>query len=214
MSHASGPSLDPLRFPQRKTIRLKGLDYSSGIYFITICAWNRQPLLSRVMRGRICLTSAGRIVRDEWLGTNQIRREAWVDAFVIMPDHFHGIVGLGTGSGSPTHGLGPEPRAHGSDLDDRAHGLDPESRAHGSDLDDRAHGLDPESRAHAVRPYLGRFVAGFKSACTRRYRELTHNPLGALWQRGYYEHVIRSRRALLAIRRYIGNNPEEPQAAK
>jgi len=126
---------------------------------------------------------------DEWLGTNQIRRNEWVDAFVIMPDHFHGIVGLGGDLGSP---------AHGSDLDDRAHGLGP---------DDRAHGLGPESRAHAVRPYLGRFVAGFKSACTRRYREMAGDATGALWQRGYYEHVIRDQRALHAIRRYIADNP-------
>jgi hypothetical protein len=103
----SGPSLDPLRFPQRKTIRLKGHDYSSGIYFITICVWQRRPLLSRVVEGRICLTPAGRIVKDEWLGTNQIRRNAWVDAFVVMPNPVHAIVGLDGGLGSTRPGRHP-----------------------------------------------------------------------------------------------------------
>jgi REP element-mobilizing transposase RayT len=189
---------------------------------------------------------------DEWVGTNQIRRDAWVDAFVIMPDHFHGIVGLGGDLWFPAHGLDPDHRAHGLDSDHRAHGLDSESRAHGLDsdhrahgldLDHRAHGLDPdhrvhgldpdhrvhgldldhrvhgldpdhrahgldsESRAHAVRPYLGGFVAGFKSACTRRYRDMAGDGAGALWQRGYYERVIRTQQALQAIRRYIANNP-------
>lgn len=55
----------------------------------------RMPLLSRIDRGRIFLTPVGQMVEDEWLGTNQIRRNAWVDASVVMPDHFHGIVGLG-----------------------------------------------------------------------------------------------------------------------
>jgi REP element-mobilizing transposase RayT len=207
MFNPSGPSLDPLRFPQRKPVRLKGHDYSSGIYFITICVWQRRPLLSRVARGRICLTPAGQIVEDEWLRTNQIRCNAWVDAFVVMPNHFHGIVGLGQGSGFPAHGVDPDDRADGADPDDRAHGSDPESRAHGADPDDRAHGSDPESRAHAVRPYLGRFVAGFKSACTRRYRDMAGDAADALWQRGYYERVIRTQRALEATRRYIANNP-------
>ena len=76
-----------------------------------------------------------------WLGTNQIRCDTWIDAFVVMPNHFHGIVGFDVDSGS------------------------------------LARGLDPEPRAHAVRPYLGRFVAGFKSACTHHYRELAGIPM-------------------------------------
>jgi REP-associated tyrosine transposase len=160
--------LDPLRFPQRKSIRLKGYDYSQGLYFITICVAGRRPLLSRVRGGRTMLTAVGNIVQDEWLGTNQIRGNAWVDAFVIMPDHFHGIVAM-------------------------------------------ASDMDVGSRAHAVRSCggatLGTLIAGFKSACTRRYRMLVGEDAGALWQRGYYERVIRDTRQLRAIRRYIAENP-------
>ncbi|MGH7509441.1 MAG: hypothetical protein ACREMZ_08220 [Gemmatimonadales bacterium] len=108
-----------------------------------------------------------------------------------MPDHFHGIVGLGGGSGH---------RADGLDAGSRAHAVRPYL--------DRGPAVRPYlDRGPAVRPYLGQFVAGFKSACTRRYREIAADPAGALWQRGYYEHVIRGHRALLAIRRYIADNP-------
>jgi REP element-mobilizing transposase RayT len=164
--------LDPIRFPQRKSIRLKDYDYSSGLYFVTICVAGRRPLLSRIRGGRTSLTPIGNIVQDEWLGTNQIRGNAWVDAFVIMPDHFHGIVAM----------------ASDTDI-----------------------GLDVGFRAHAVRPCcggtLGTLIAGFKSACTRRYRALIGDYAGALWQRGYYERFIRDTRQLRAIRRYIAENP-------
>ena len=169
------PPLDPIRFPQRRSVRLLHHDYDSGTYFITICTAKRNPLLSRVERGRVLLTSIGSIVEKEWLRTSGMRSDVQVDAFVVMPNHFHGIVGLGV-------------TAAGIVLDD---GL----RAHDG------------SRAHAVRPYLGQFVAGFKSACTRRYREIAGEAPGALWQRGYYEHVIRGTKELERIRHYIDDNP-------
>jgi putative transposase len=81
--------------PQRRSIRLKAHDYSSGgLYSITIVAARRQRLFSWVERNKVSLTSVGRIVEEEWLHIPVMRPRAWLDVFVIMPDHFHGIVGL------------------------------------------------------------------------------------------------------------------------
>jgi REP element-mobilizing transposase RayT len=81
--------------PQRRSTRLKDHDYSSGgLYSITIVAARRQRLFSRVERSKVSVTSVGRIVEEEWLRIPVMRPRAWLDVFVIMPDHFHGIVGL------------------------------------------------------------------------------------------------------------------------
>lgn len=167
------PSLDPLRFPQRESIRLEAHDYGAGIYLITICVAERKRLLSRVESVRVLLTPVGEVVEEEWLRTAAMRSGVWLDAFVVMPDHFHAIVGLGT-----------------------------------AQICDGT-----ESRAHAMRPYrlretpLGRLVAGFKSACTRRYRTTLGDAGAVLWQRGYYEHVVRGSKQLQRARRYIAQNP-------
>jgi putative transposase len=167
-------SLDPLLVPQRRSVRLRDHDYAGGIYFLTICVAKRSPLFGRVEAPHVRLTPIGEIVQEEWLQTGQMRSGVWLDAYVIMPDHLHGIVGLGTEVGRHV-----------------------------------------ESRAHAVRPYrypqretpLGRVVAGFKSACTRRYRAALGDVNAVLWQRGYYEHVIRGSKQLQRARQYIADNP-------
>jgi len=56
---------------------------------------------------------------------------------------------------------------------------------------------------------LGAFVAGFKSAVTKRINDLRQTPAAPVWQRNYYEHVIRSDGELLRVREYIVNNPLE-----
>jgi REP element-mobilizing transposase RayT len=135
------------------------------------------------VEGEVLLSPAGNILAQEWLRTPELRPDVLTDAFVVMPDHFHGVVMLDRlpipQTESPTGSrTGPESPVG--------------------------------SRAHAVRPYrslLACFVAGFKSSCTREYRRITGNAVGALWQRGFYEHVIRGLPELDRIRRYIADNP-------
>jgi REP element-mobilizing transposase RayT len=181
MHDGAGPPLDPLRFPQRRSVRLKGHDYGSGLYFVTICIQGRRPLLGSVKNAHVILSPIGRLVADEWARSHEVRSGIWLDAFVVMPDHFHGLVGL-------------EPACNAEA---------------GSPVESRAHAVRPYvARGHVMRHlYLGRFMAGFKSSCTRQYRAITGPPAGRLWQRGYYEHIVRGRTALDRIRRYIADNP-------
>ena len=206
-------SLDPFRFPQRKSVRLEDHSYSAGAYFITICVHGRRPLLGTIVEGEALLSAAGNIVAQEWLRTPQLRPEVLTDAFVVMPDHFHAVVILldldalsERRAGSRAHAVRPYEFRAGAVLDppvgSRAHAV----RAHESGVGAM---LDPPvgSRAHAVRPYLGRILAGFKSSCTRRYLASIPEASGALWQRGYYEHVVRGAAELDRIRTYIADNP-------
>lgn len=54
---------------------------------------------------------------------------------------------------------------------------------------------------------LGAFVAGFKAAATKRINEIRHSLGAPVWQRNYYEHIIRGDGELLRVREYILNNP-------
>ena len=79
--------------PQRKSIRLKEYDYSfPGWYYVTLCTYNRTNLFGKVVNGKMMLNDSGKIVEEEWLKTKQIRSNVDLDDYVIMPNHFHGII--------------------------------------------------------------------------------------------------------------------------
>lgn len=77
----------------RRSIRLPGYDYAqAGAYFITICTDQRQCLFGEIRDGKMHLNEMGVIVRDEWEKSSEIRGEIELREFVVMPNHFHGIV--------------------------------------------------------------------------------------------------------------------------
>ena len=80
------------RFARRST-RLRGYDYArAGAYFITLNAQDRLPLFGTVRDGAVELSAIGQIVAEEWARTPELRPNVALDAFVVMPDHFHAIV--------------------------------------------------------------------------------------------------------------------------
>lgn len=80
---------------QRKSIRLPGRDYrADGMYFVTIVCEGRRPILSDVRGGHIALSPIGEIVTACWLAIPNHFRRAKLDAWVVMPDHVHGIITL------------------------------------------------------------------------------------------------------------------------
>lgn len=79
----------------RRSIRLPEYDYAKpGAYFITICTHNRTCLFGAVIDGRMRLNPFGRVVADEWRRTERLRDNVALDAFVVMPNHVHGIIGI------------------------------------------------------------------------------------------------------------------------
>jgi len=77
----------------RRSIRLKGYDYSqAGAYFVTICTKNRECLFGDVIDDGMMLNEYGTIVANEWKKSAKIRDEIELDEWVVMPNHFHGIV--------------------------------------------------------------------------------------------------------------------------
>jgi REP element-mobilizing transposase RayT len=164
---------------QRRSIRLRNYDYAAnGAYFVTICAFQRECLFGEVVDGEMRMNDFGVIVRKEWERSTPIRAELSIDAYVVMPNHFHGIVHIDVGA----HGVRPGEMAEHFGW------------AHG-----RAFLRSPKS--------LGSFIAGFKSAVTKHINQSRGTAGVPVWQRNYYERVIRDDRELDALREYIVANP-------
>ncbi|MBU0500924.1 MAG: hypothetical protein KJ558_01720 [Gammaproteobacteria bacterium] len=81
--------------PNRRSIRLQGYDYSqAGAYFVTICTQNRESLFGDIVEGEMRLNEAGRLVESVWDGLPEHYFHVELDAMVVMPNHFHGIIAL------------------------------------------------------------------------------------------------------------------------
>src|SRR3990172_7834035 len=77
----------------RRSIRLRGYDYAqAGAYFVTICTQNRECLFGEVVDGQMVLNDPGKILESVWSELPDHYPGVDVDAFVIMPNHIHGIV--------------------------------------------------------------------------------------------------------------------------
>lgn len=165
-----------------------------GAYFVTICVQGRECLFGEVVDGEMHLNDAGRAVRSVWQELPQHYPGVDVDEFVVMPNHFHGLVIL-TGD----IGVGAGPRA----CPQEGQPIAPGPRA-----------CPQEGQPQGVAPTISLpdVVHRFKSFTTARYRhgvtELGWPSFpGRLWQRNYYEYIIRDEADLNRIREYVAGNP-------
>jgi REP element-mobilizing transposase RayT len=84
---------DSVPDPRRKRLRAEGFDYSThGSYYVTICVDEMGCRFGHVSNGVVVLNTAGRLVDDAWKRIPRRFPEAILDAWVVMPNHLHGIV--------------------------------------------------------------------------------------------------------------------------
>lgn len=145
----------------RQSTRLRGYDYSSaGAYFITICTHQRECIFGEIVDEVIRPNAWGEIVATCWHEIAQHFPTVELDAFVLMPNHVHGIVVI----------------------------------------------VAPPSQPSPI-PKLGQIIAYFKYQSTKRINLLRDQASVPIWQRNYYDRIIRDDKALDAIREYIAANP-------
>ena len=155
----------------RRSIRLKEYDYSqSALYFVTICAQNRACLFGEIHLGKMHLNSAGEMIHRWWNTLPDKFPAIAIDEFVIMPNHFHGII----------------------IITDTTVGADMGLVRMGANL--------------------ATVVQWFKTMTTNEYirgvKNLGWQPFNKrLWQRNYYDHIIRNQESLQHIQEYIHTNP-------
>ena len=219
--------------PERKNPRLRGWDYGAGgTYFVTFCTSAHRPVLSSIRRGAPCgrpplvLTPLGECVAEA-IALTGVR----VEHQVIMPNHVHLLLTLEraatraapTGAGTQADArIAPAdgqtrvaariaPTGRGTQADARVaptgRGTQADARVAptgaGTQADARVAPTDSGPRAATE---LGRLVGGVKS---RSVHLAAGRGLeaGRLWQRGYYDHIVRSENDFLRIWTYIDNNP-------
>ena len=166
--------------PRRRSIRLRDYDYAqAGAYFVTIVAKDRACLFGEVVSGEMRGNGFGGDVRSVWDGLPSHYPGVECDEFVVMPNHVHGILLLNVGAGfKPARPESPPTTA---------------TRA----------GFKPAPTSRG----LPEIVRGFKSFSARAVN-VARGVLGApVWQRNYYEHVVRGEDEMNRIREYIVNNP-------
>ncbi len=171
----------------RRSIRLKGYNYSTpGAYFITLCTHQRQCLFGDIVDGEMRLNTLGNIARSHWQNLSRHHPHLQLDEFVIMPNHVHGILVI---SDTPVGaGLADSPSVRTVSLTTKP---------------------APTNAARCTdRPGIPDIIRGFKTFSARRINQI-RNALGTpVWQRNYYEHIIRNEDALQMIRAYVQTNPQ------
>jgi len=173
----------------RRSIRLHGYDYAqAGAYFVTIVVRDRACLFGAVDNGEMRPNQFGRIVQATWNELPHHYPGVGYDAFVVMPNHIHGVIGLVDDDGVGANNVGA--------------GLKPARGVVAGPNSVRA-GLKPAP----TRPGLPEIIRAFKTFSARRVNELRETRGVPIWQRNYYEHIIRDEESLNRIRQYIADNP-------
>lgn len=187
---------------KRRSIRLKGYDYSqAGLYFVTMCVQNRDRLFGSIHNGKLKNNDAGKMIEKWYFELENKFPNVHCGEHIIMPDHFHCIIHIVRPVGV---------RADLCTCQCVRAGLcacPPNEPISGE------HNKIPISGEHTGSP-LSAMVQWFKTMTTNEYiRNVKSNNWqrfnGKLWQRNYWEHIIRNEKSHKNISRYIINNPSK-----
>lgn len=174
-------------FSRRKSNRLPNYDYAqAGQYFITICCYKNHCLLGEIEEGKMHLNTLGKLVQEEWEATKEVRPNVELGPYIIMPNHLHAIVQI-------NYQLYDSPR--------------------------------PLGAFQSPSQTLGAIVRGFKGSVMRTLNTLvddhhTYNSTlfhqyqveqlqacPTIWDKNYYDHIIRDEKAYQSLQQYIEQNP-------
>lgn len=172
----------------RRSIRLQGYDYSRpGSYFITICTYNREQLYGKIVNEKMVLNEYGKMVEKCWMEIPVHFPHVELDVYVVMPDHLHGIIVITNMGLRNANVVGSQ---HAVNL----HLMPQQNRC--------------EQFGKPISGTIPTIIRSYKSAVTKQINQYRNTPGAPVWQRNYYEHIIRNGSALKHIRQYILNNPK------
>ncbi len=180
----------------RRSIRLKGYDYSQkGLYCVTICCQDRICRFGDVINGEMVMNEHGKVAFNEWMKLSERFSNFELDVFQIMPNHMHGIVLL-TNVGA-TLAVVPNKNDQSNDV-----GAANSGDSKNND-DMKKAGASP---APTISDIIGAYKSLVSNGCLDIYKS-KNETMGKLWQRNYWEHIIRNEREYERVSAYIVNNP-------
>ena len=168
--------------------RLPNWNYgNASLYFITICTQKMVHFFGEIIKEEIILSEIGGIVKTEWLKTFMLRPDMnlWIGEFMIMPNHFHAIIGIGSNVYNTENGDAKHGDAKHGDAKHRVSTIVPNQ-------------FGPQSKN------LASIIRGFKSSVSILARKT--NP-DFHWQTRFYDHIILNDKSFQTISDYIINNP-------
>lgn len=166
---------------------MAGYDYSQpGMYFVTICCQNRAGLFGTIENGEMFLNDAGQMIEKWYLELKNKFLNVQCGDYIIMPNHFHAIIILLGGNN--------EPKLFGH-------------------AKTKMNGHEKTKMDGHKGPSLPEVMQWFKTMTTNEYirgvKQFGWKPFnGKMWQRSYYEHIIRNEKSYINIKNYILNNPK------
>ena len=178
---------------QRKYNRLRKWDYSTPHwYFVTICTQNHHELFGEIVKGKMALNEYGEITEHTWFDLPNHNPKIKLDEFILMPNHIHGIIII-------------------KDTSDYTVGTDSKSVLT-SESETKQTGSEPVPTKKNLG--LPEIVRQFKTFSARRINKNRNTTGQQVWQRSYYDHIIRTENSLENIRLYIRKNPQSWETDK
>ena len=196
----------------RKSIRLKGYDYSqAGFYFVTICCQHRACLFGGIVDGAMILNDAGKMVINEWLKLKKRFKNIELQEYVVMPNHFHGIVEIVGATLVVAQNNATTYNVMGNIRKGQPQGIAPTDKTVAHTDKTVAH---TDKTVDHTDKTVGDMVGAFESITTVEYIRCVKNnhwqPFdGKLWQRNFWEHIIRNENEYRRITQYILENPRK-----
>jgi REP element-mobilizing transposase RayT len=215
---------------QRRSLRLKEYDYSSGgAYFITICTKDRKCLFGEIKDNQMVLNEFGEIAKHFWLEMPHHFPNVELDEFVLMPNHIHGIIiihdqdarmsnnpaGKNENSPKTNDGKNIETNNNSNEINDKKI----VGAIHELPLQMSMNELSPQSPNNELPTHdnkiqrrkmiVPKIVGFFKMNTAKKINQILNTMGQPVWQRNYYEHIIRNEKSLHQIRQYITNNPSQ-----
>lgn len=173
----------------RKPTRLRGYNYSNtGWYYVTLCTHNRINYFGSVIDCKMELNKYGLIARNNWISISNHFSNVFIDVFVVMPNHIHGIISIKSYVGN----------------NDRCslHNAD------SSTLHDRCSLQDNQNNRNVQ--LLPKIISQYKSSTSREIIK-QYNEHNIIWQKSYYDQIIKHKNIYCRIKQYICDNPKNWQ---
>ena len=194
-----------------KSLRLENWDYSrDGAYFVTICTFRRNCNFGKIANNQMVLLPMGIIADILWYEIKHHTKNCELGAFVVMPNHIHGILILKTTTGSTTTNIDSNTTNINVVVDPR-HALDlqllqllQQPRTPPITEPKISQSIGKNRFQNQGKNTISSIVGSYKSAVTKHTHRLGYK---FKWQRNYWEHIIRNENEYYRITEYIKNNP-------
>jgi len=168
-----------------KSARLEGYDYSqNGYYFVTICTKNRECFFGDIKNEKMQLSKIGKIAKKFWLEIPDHFSFVELGEFIVMPNHFHGIVVI-----YKSH----VETLHATSLRDKR-----QKKYHGKNM--------KLSKISPTKYSLSSIIRSYKSAVTRNSKQINSD---FAWQPRFHDYIIGNEKSYQIISEYIIHNPEK-----